>query len=168
MTRIKIKDIMKKIGKTYNELCEQYARILKRKFGRKWRSNPENEQWMKIRSIWIRYQENWRDIMDAYRREDFFSYTDRVIPREVYMGQTYTDERWSQDGTLKLAEGMIIAPEVYWQLLNSVPPRCNSRSTFQPGEAWSHDWNTGKALYQTFEHVGGNYYRFVGLQPARG
>ena len=80
----------------------------------------------------------------------------------------YTYQDWTNDGTLKVQVGQIIAPEVFWQLLNCVPPRTYRNGIFQVGEPYSHDWNTGKALYQTFEFVktvdGEPYYRYVGLK----
>jgi hypothetical protein len=80
----------------------------------------------------------------------------------------YTDQDWENDGTLKVQVGQIIAPEVFWQLLNCVPPKTYSKGIFQVGEPYSHDWDTGKALYQTFELAYSKgrepYYRYVGLK----
>lgn len=80
--------------------------------------------------------------------------------------EVYTGQDWERDGTLKVKEGQLIAPEVFWQLLNALPPRTYGRSIFQPGEAYSHDWNTGRALYQTFESMGNDYYKYVGIKNA--
>lgn len=80
--------------------------------------------------------------------------------------EVYTDADWERDGTLHVKEGQLIAPKVFWQLLESVPPRTYRRGIFQPGEAYSHDWNTGRALYQTFESMGNDYYKYVGLKTA--
>lgn len=77
----------------------------------------------------------------------------------------YTMDDWRRDGSLKVQIGQLIAPEVYWQLRDSVPPMSDG-GCFQPGEAYDHDWRTGKALYQTFTREGDNYYRYKGLQPA--
>lgn len=77
----------------------------------------------------------------------------------------YTMDDWRRDGSLKVQIGQLIAPEVYWQLRDSVPPMSDG-GCFQPGEAYDHDWRTGKALYQTFTREGNNYYRYKGLQPA--
>ena len=77
----------------------------------------------------------------------------------------YTMDDWRRDGSLKVQIGQLIAPEVYWQLRDSVPPMSDG-GCFQPGEAYDHDWRTGKALYQTFTREGDSYYRYKGLQPA--
>ena len=77
----------------------------------------------------------------------------------------YTMEDWKHDGTLKVKEGQLIAPEVYWQLLESMPPISNG-NIFQPGEAYDHDWKTGQPLYQTVKREGDDLYRYIGLQPA--
>ena len=80
----------------------------------------------------------------------------------------YTSQDWENDGTLKVQVGQIIAPEVFWQLRDCVPPKTYGGGIFQVGEPYTHDWNTGKALYQTFEFVktvdGKPYYRYVGLK----
>lgn len=89
----------------------------------------------------------------------------RTIGGQEY--EVYTNADWERDHTLKVQEGQLITPEVYWQLLNSMPPVCYRGMYFQPGEAYSHDWNTGKALYQTFKSMGDNYYLYEGLQPAK-
>lgn len=78
----------------------------------------------------------------------------------------YTMDNWAEDRTLKVQEGQIIAPEVFYQLLESVPPETYSSGIFQPGEAYSHDFKTGRALYMTFENVGDDYYKYVGLRPS--
>ena len=76
----------------------------------------------------------------------------------------YTERDWEKDGTLKVQVGQIITPEVYFQLLGAVPPKSYGR-VFQVGEAHSYDWERGVMLYDTFEHVGDNYYKYVGLRP---
>lgn len=76
----------------------------------------------------------------------------------------YTMQDWRRDGTLRVETGQVIEPEIYWQLLCALPPKRNDR-LFQCGEPYDHDWNTGKPLYMTFESIGGNYYRYIGLQP---
>lgn len=86
---------------------------------------------------------------------------------EVPSENVYTMEDWRRDGTLKVAEGQLIAPDVYFQLLESVPPASTGR-IFQPGEAYSYDWKRGVQLYQTFKNEGNNYYRYVGLKPLAG
>jgi len=72
---------------------------------------------------------------------------------------------WKNDGTLKVQEGQIIAPEVLWELVGSVPPTTWGNGVFQMGEADSH--RNGIALYKTFERVDNkNHYKYVGLKPA--
>lgn len=79
--------------------------------------------------------------------------------------EIYTYKQWEKDGTLKMKEGQQIEKSIFCQLLESVPPTCYRGRFFQPGEAWSHDWKTGKALYMTFEEKAGEYF-YVGLKPA--
>ncbi len=87
----------------------------------------------------------------------------KTIDGKTY--NVYTDKDWERDGTLKVKEGQVIEPKVYYQLLNSVPPKAFRYGVFQPGEPDSYDWDNGCALYQTFHHVGGDYYKYVGLKP---
>lgn len=76
--------------------------------------------------------------------------------------KTYTMQDWERDGSLKVQIGQTIAWDVFHQLLGCVPPRCYRNGIFQVGEPYSHDWNTGQALYQTFKS-GKNGYKYVGL-----
>lgn len=81
----------------------------------------------------------------------------------------YTMDDWRRDGTLKVKEGQLISPDVFYELLESTPPTSTGR-IFQPGEAYSHRFvgypENFELLYQTFKNEGNNYYRFIGLQPA--
>lgn len=82
----------------------------------------------------------------------------------------YTMKQWESDRTLKVAVGQNIAPDVFFELLNSVPPQTYARGIFQAGEPYSHDWTTGKSLYSTFKHVADDedglpIYQYIGLQP---
>lgn len=86
----------------------------------------------------------------------------RTIDGREY--SVYTMQDWERDSTLKVEVGQVIEPAVYYQLLNAVPPKHYTRGIFQPGEPYSHDWDTGRGLYQTFHHVGENYYKYVGLK----
>lgn len=88
------------------------------------------------------------------------------ILREMDESNVYTMDNWEKDGTLNLKIGQVISPEVYTRLLNAMPPEANTRLYFQPGEAYSHDFNTGKALFMTFKSVGDNYYKYIGLKPS--
>jgi hypothetical protein len=76
----------------------------------------------------------------------------------------YTNADWERDKTLKVQVGQVIEPDVFWQLCNALPPHRWCMGVFQPGEAYSHDWDKGCALYQTFEDMGGDYYKYVGLK----
>lgn len=76
--------------------------------------------------------------------------------------EQYTMEQWQKDGSLKPAIGQAISEEVYWELLGAMPPACNERGIFQCGEPYSHDWNTGRALYMTFENL-----VYVGLKTCQ-
>lgn len=77
----------------------------------------------------------------------------------------YTMKDWERDGSLSMREGQVIDSEVFWELCECMPPHRWSNKIFQPGEPYDHDMNTGKALYQTFEHVGNYRYRYIGLRP---
>lgn len=92
--------------------------------------------------------------------------TIKVEGTEKVINDVYTMKDWENDRTLKVKEGQTIEPSVFWSLLNSLPPQTYGRTLFQPGEPYDHDWNTGRALYRTFEHVGEYYYKYIGLKPA--
>lgn len=79
----------------------------------------------------------------------------------------YTEQDWETDRVLKVQVGQLIEPSVFYQLRDCVPPQTYGRGFFQPGEADSHDWTTGRPLYQTFESMGCNYWKYVGLQTAK-
>lgn len=82
--------------------------------------------------------------------------------------ELYTMQQWEADRYLKVEQGQNIAPDVFFQLLNAVPPTFYEMGMFQCGEPYTHDWNTGLALYKTFKHVdtdakGQPIYQYVGL-----
>ena len=77
----------------------------------------------------------------------------------------YTDADWERDRTLKVQVGQLIEPSVFYQLLNSVPPKAYLHDVFQPGEPEDWDWDKSCNLYLTFERVDGDYYKYVGLKP---
>ena len=81
--------------------------------------------------------------------------------------EVYTMADWERDHTLKVQVGQLIEPEVYWQLLNSVPPVCFRGTYFQPGEPDSYDFEHCCQLYQTFKNMGNDFYLYEGLQPAK-
>ena len=83
------------------------------------------------------------------------------------MERIYTYEQWEKDGILNVKIGQFVDKKVFNQLLNSVPPQTYGRGFFQPGEPYSHDWNTGQALYKTFQYVDSEkLYKYIGLRPA--
>ena len=83
------------------------------------------------------------------------------------MESIYTYEQWCKDKTLKVKEGQFIDDKVFYQLLGCVPPKTYERGLFQVGEPSDHDWNTGKALYNTFEYdKTEKLYKYIGLRPA--
>ena len=79
--------------------------------------------------------------------------------------ERYTMKDWERDGSLSVKVGQIIDSDVFWELFECLPPHHWGGGIFQPGEPHTHDWDTGKALYQTFEHVGNDCYRYIGLRP---
>lgn len=77
----------------------------------------------------------------------------------------YTMQDWRNDRTLILEEGMVIDPEVFWEICEALPPHRWGKGIFQPGEPHDHDMETGKALYQTFGKLSSDdYYKYVGLR----
>lgn len=82
--------------------------------------------------------------------------------------EVYTNADWERDSVLKVQVGQLIEPDVYYQLLESVPPVCYRGAYFQPGEPDSWDWERGCQLYQTYKRMGDDYYLYEGLQPAKG
>lgn len=73
---------------------------------------------------------------------------------------TYTKQQWANDRDFKAAVGQPIEAEIYWDMLEGVPPVYSSRNTFQVGEPHSHDSN-GRPLYGTFTHQGDLFF-FLG------
>ena len=70
-------------------------------------------------------------------------------------------DQWRKDGTLKPQVGQEIDDDVLEQLRDCMPPHYSNYGYFQPGEAYSHDFKTGRALYMTFN---GNEY--IGIKPS--
>ena len=64
--------------------------------------------------------------------------------------KTYTMEDWQKDRTFKAAIGQNVSDEVYYQMLNSVPPVYMGCGFTQIGEPYSHELKTGQPLYITF------------------
>lgn len=80
--------------------------------------------------------------------------------------EIYTYKQWFEDRTLKVQEGQLIDEEVFDDLLCCMPPTTYKMGFFQPGEPYGHDWNTGQALYRTFELQECGLYKYIGLRPA--
>lgn len=76
----------------------------------------------------------------------------------------YTMADWTKDGTLGVQVGQVVEPDVFWQLCEAVPPHRWGRGVFQPGEAYDYDMEQCCQVYQTFEQMGGDYYKYVGLK----
>lgn len=74
--------------------------------------------------------------------------------------ETYTMQDWKRDGSLRPAIGQEVSDEVLDELINCLPPTYWAGGWFQTGEPYTHDTDTGRALYMTFF---GNEYR--GLKP---
>lgn len=90
------------------------------------------------------------------------------MEKKTFGGQeydVYTMADWTRDRVLNVQVGQVIEPDVFWQLCESVPPHKWGRSVFQPGEAYSWDFDNHCQLYQTFEQMGGDYHKYVGLKP---
>lgn len=73
---------------------------------------------------------------------------------------TYTKQQWENDREFKAGAGQQIEEEIYWDMLEALPPIYSRRNTFQVGEAHSHDRN-GRPLYGTFTHHGDLFF-FLG------
>lgn len=80
--------------------------------------------------------------------------------------KVYTMQDWEHDGSLNLTSGQVIAPEVFRELRDCVPPKYY-RGWFQVGEAAAHDEETGESLYRSFVRCSNDddYYMYVGLYP---
>ena len=82
--------------------------------------------------------------------------------------EIYTMKQWERDRSLKCEQGQKISADVFYELLNAVPPTFYRMGIFQCGEPYAHDYNTGLALYKTFRYVendanGEPIYEYVGL-----
>ena len=86
------------------------------------------------------------------------------------VGALYYDmSQWQQDGTLKVQQGQFVEDSVFEDLLNSVPPAYYEGGWFQVGEPYTHDPESGRALYQTFCRLGekGHQWKYIGLMLHR-
>lgn len=78
----------------------------------------------------------------------------------------YTMNDWMRDGTFHAELNEEVSPEIVEQMRNCVPPETMTRSCLQVGEAYSHNWETGEALYTTFEMIESKWL-FTGYQPSK-
>lgn len=70
--------------------------------------------------------------------------------------ETYTKEKWYEDGDLKIAVGQPVADDVVAQLRDCVPPAYLSRTMLQVGEAYDNDAeHPSRELFTTFTKDGG-------------
>lgn len=76
--------------------------------------------------------------------------------------ETYTMEKWNEDGTLKIAVGQRVAEDVVFELEGCVPPTYLGRGIFQVGEPKSTDPETYEHLYDTFTHDGEDWWTYRG------
>ena len=76
----------------------------------------------------------------------------------------YTMADWAKDRELKVEVGQVIEPDVFWQLCEALPPHKWRGGIFQPGEPYDYDMEQQCQVYQTFEQMGGDYYKYVGLK----
>lgn len=65
------------------------------------------------------------------------------------------DELWAAMKA-KPAEWIETTEEMYWHMLEVVPPRCQTRSAFLVGEADHHN-EQGHAVYAAFKQQGDSY-----------
>lgn len=76
--------------------------------------------------------------------------------------ETYTMEKWEEDGTLNIAVGQRVAEDVVFELEGCVPPTYLGRGIFQVGEPKSTDPETYEHLYDTFTHDGEDWWTYRG------
>lgn len=108
-------------------------------------------------------------IMQVYDYEDFYESEDDE-DGEYYEDGMYTMSDWRRDGMLGVDINQEISPDVYYQLLESVPPTTTGMY-FQPGEAYTHSFD-GVPLYHTFlksrtTEDGDPIYIYQGLWPEK-
>lgn len=106
-------------------------------------------------------------VMQVYDYDSYYASDEDDEEEDVDDG-LYSMRDWEIDGSLKLEVGTLISPDVFYELLNSLPPATYSNGMFQPGEPYSH--RGGNALYQTFKKVdstsaGEPIYEYIGLKP---
>lgn len=88
----------------------------------------------------------------------------RSVLSESEGENVYTMEDWQRDGSLKIHPGQTVSDDVVRELLYCVPPATYGNGIFQVGEPYDHDWNTGRALFQTFERLESGW-KYIGLKP---
>lgn len=85
--------------------------------------------------------------------------------------KVYTMQDWANDGTFKAAAGQEIEEAIYEQMYNCLPPKNwheeGYTKSFRVGEPYTHDYETGRAIYSAFGMKQGKYY-YLGLRQAHG
>lgn len=76
-------------------------------------------------------------------------FTQKITPLKLLKMKTYTIEQWNNDGILSVQIGQAIDNEVYYQLLECVPPTTMRPDLFQVGEPYNHDYFE-RPVYSTF------------------
>lgn len=69
---------------------------------------------------------------------------------------------WERDREFSPAIGQEVSEEIYWEMLNCVPPTYNGRNLMQVGEPYSTDKETRKHLYTTFVRNESGKWVYVG------
>ena len=76
----------------------------------------------------------------------------------------YTMQQWAADKMFSAQPGQFVEDAVYYQLLDSVPPRSDGSDYMQVGEAYGTCPKTGKNTYTTFVKENG-MWKFIGNVP---
>lgn len=66
------------------------------------------------------------------------------------MENIYTMEDWRRDGTFSACVGQYVSEDIYYEMLECVPPAFSSRTIMQVGEPYDNDMETFANLYSTF------------------
>ena len=69
--------------------------------------------------------------------------------------KAYTMQDWEKDKTFSARPGQPVTKEVFFEMLNCVPPAYYGGGIMQVGEPISTDKETYKSLFSTFEKSGG-------------
>ena len=80
-------------------------------------------------------------------------------------GQTKTYEGWNAQLEEYLQPGDCVDEEFFWYLLEVVPPRTQSGTMIQVGEASDHNGPEGSARFTTLQKYG-SYWYYTGRRVA--